>query len=200
MTGMNSGIKSIGDTTHTNATMIATFALRGTSGCLRRRRIADGHAGRNPARSFAEPGGNRRANTIIAPRYTISSPAPIVTRRSIPPAVIDNDWRRCSTANLCRCAGVMVASRDVDPVVGPVECERCDSSSTPPLDALRGRLPERKAYVETAELFRLLGGPTRVAILHALLARGVVCMCDLAAAVGVGEKRCFAGHAAVAGV
>ena len=83
----------------------------------------------------------------------------------------------------------MVASRDVDPVVGLDGCvERCDSPSTVSLDALRGRLPERQAYVETAELFRLLGDPTRVAILHALLAGGELGVCDLATVVGVGEN------------
>ena len=65
---------------------------------------------------------------------------------------------------------------------------RCESPSTVSLDALRERLPERQAYVETAELFRLLGDPTRVAILHALLAGGELCVCDLATVVGVGEN------------
>ena len=83
----------------------------------------------------------------------------------------------------------MVARRDVDAVVGLDGCvERCESPSTVSLDALRERLPERQAYVETAELFRLLGDPTRVAILHALLAGGELCVCDLAAVVGVGEN------------
>ena len=38
-----------------------------------------------------------------------------------------------------------------------------------------------------AEQFRLLGDPTRVRILFALLEAGELCVCDLAAAVGVAE-------------
>lgn len=56
------------------------------------------------------------------------------------------------------------------------------------LDALRERLPGREAVVESADLFRLLGEPTRLAILHALLEAGELCVCDLAAVAGVGEN------------
>lgn len=64
----------------------------------------------------------------------------------------------------------------------------CDTPSPPSLDALRALLPDRQAHIETAELFRLLGDPTRVAILHALLAGGELCVCDLAEVVDVGEN------------
>jgi DNA-binding transcriptional ArsR family regulator len=37
------------------------------------------------------------------------------------------------------------------------------------------------------ELFRLLGDPTRVRLLYALLETGEMCVCDLAATVGVPE-------------
>jgi DNA-binding transcriptional ArsR family regulator len=43
----------------------------------------------------------------------------------------------------------------------------------------------REAHVEAAELFRLLGDPTRLAILHALLEAGELCVCDLARVAGV---------------
>ena len=74
-------------------------------------------------------------------------------------------------------------------VVGLDGCgTHCDTPSPPSLDALRALLPDRQAHIETAELFRLLGDPTRVAILHALLAGGELCVCDLAEVVDVGEN------------
>ena len=57
-----------------------------------------------------------------------------------------------------------------------------------PLDALPDRVSGREAHVEAAELFRLLGDPTRLAILHALLAEGELCVCDLARLAGVAEN------------
>jgi len=56
------------------------------------------------------------------------------------------------------------------------------------LAALRSRLPDGDAFVRTAELFRLLGDPTRVALLHALADGGELCVCDLAEVVGVSEN------------
>jgi ArsR family transcriptional regulator, lead/cadmium/zinc/bismuth-responsive transcriptional repressor len=46
----------------------------------------------------------------------------------------------------------------------------------------------REAHVEAAELFRLLGDPTRLAILHALSEAGELCVCDLARVAGVAEN------------
>ena len=40
-----------------------------------------------------------------------------------------------------------------------------------------------------AELFRLLGDPTRVRILYALLEAGELCVCDIAAVVGTSETK-----------
>ena len=56
------------------------------------------------------------------------------------------------------------------------------------LDALRARVPSRDANVGSAELFRLLGEPTRLAILHALLEAGELCVCDLAEVAGASEN------------
>lgn len=82
-----------------------------------------------------------------------------------------------------------MVKRDVVAVVGLDGCALpCETPSPVSLDALRDRLPDQRARVETAELFRLLGDPTRVAILHALLAGGELCVCDLAEVVGVGEN------------
>lgn len=41
--------------------------------------------------------------------------------------------------------------------------------------------------VRLAELFRLLADPNRARLLHALVVAGELCVCDLAAAVGMSE-------------
>ena len=46
----------------------------------------------------------------------------------------------------------------------------------------------REAHVEAAELFRLLGDPTRLAILHSLQDGGELCVHEIAAGVGVAEN------------
>ncbi|MBP6488004.1 MAG: helix-turn-helix transcriptional regulator [Ilumatobacteraceae bacterium] len=82
---------------------------------------------------------------------------------------------------------VMAVSRKA-PVVDLDVCpSHCDEPAVP-LDALRGRVSGREAHVEAAELFRLLGDPTRLAILHALLEGGELCVCDLARVAGVAEN------------
>ena len=63
----------------------------------------------------------------------------------------------------------------------------CDEPAAP-LEELRDRVSGREAHVEAAELFRLLGDPTRLAILHALLEAGELCVCDLARVAGVAEN------------
>ncbi len=46
---------------------------------------------------------------------------------------------------------------------------------------------------ELAEMFRLLGDPTRVRVLYALLEAGELCVCDIAAVVGVTESKVSQG-------
>ena len=65
------------------------------------------------------------------------------------------------------------------------DCPAPDAAS---VASLRDRQPGMEAFVRTAELFRLLGDPTRVALLHALADGGELCVCDLAAVVGVSEN------------
>src|SRR3954452_4352013 len=84
MTGRNSGIRSIGDSTHSIATTTATLARRGTRGSLRSTRMAVTQSGRNPARSLATPGGGRRASTIISSQVTTTSALAIRTAWSHP--------------------------------------------------------------------------------------------------------------------
>ncbi len=43
--------------------------------------------------------------------------------------------------------------------------------------------------VDLAEMFRLLGDPTRVRILFALLEAGELCVCDVAAVIGTSETK-----------
>jgi len=49
------------------------------------------------------------------------------------------------------------------------------------------RLPDRAEIADVADLFKLLGDPTRLRILYALVETGELCVCDLAAVVGVPE-------------
>lgn len=67
-------------------------------------------------------------------------------------------------------------------------CRPHDVVTASSLDSLRERVNGREAYVGAAELFRLLGDPTRLAILHALLESGELCVCDLAQLVDVAEN------------
>ena len=56
----------------------------------------------------------------------------------------------------------------------------------------RALAPEKKLIIEVedlAELFRLLGDPTRVRILFALLEAGELCVCDLAAVVETSDTK-----------
>ncbi|MDQ2726294.1 MAG: metalloregulator ArsR/SmtB family transcription factor [Actinomycetota bacterium] len=53
--------------------------------------------------------------------------------------------------------------------------------------AARGRLINPEEAAELADGFKLLGDPGRVRILYALLEAGELCVCDLAATVGVPE-------------
>lgn len=74
------------------------------------------------------------------------------------------------------------------PVVDLDVCpSHCDEPAAP-IESLRDRVAGREAHVEAAELFRLLGDPTRLAILHALLEAGELCVCDLARLAGVAEN------------
>lgn len=49
------------------------------------------------------------------------------------------------------------------------------------------RLPDHAELADVADLFKLLGDPTRLKILYALVETGELCVCDLAAVVGVPE-------------
>ncbi len=71
-----------------------------------------------------------------------------------------------------------------------VGLDGCAAHCDEPLSvsALRERLPDSEARRRTADLFRLLGDPTRVSILMALLEGGELCVCDLSATIDVAEN------------
>lgn len=47
--------------------------------------------------------------------------------------------------------------------------------------------PPQEDLAEVARVFKILGDPTRTALLYALLEAGELCVCDLAAATGILE-------------
>lgn len=51
------------------------------------------------------------------------------------------------------------------------------------------RVPDVVEAGELAEMFRLLGDPTRVRLLHALLEAGELCVHDLAEVIGASETK-----------
>lgn len=65
------------------------------------------------------------------------------------------------------------------------ELDACEVELVDPdkVDAARGALISSQEAVDLAEVFRLLGDPTRARVLYALLEAGELCVCDLAATV-----------------
>jgi DNA-binding transcriptional ArsR family regulator len=56
------------------------------------------------------------------------------------------------------------------------------------VETVRGALPSADTIEELAEVFGLVADPGRVRLLIALLEGGELCVCDLAAATGMGES------------
>src|SRR4051812_42975668 len=85
ITGRNSGIKSIGDSTHSPAISTTTLQRRGTWGFLRSRRTVVTQSGRNDANSFSVPSGRCRPRTImtiqLATITATTTPAPVSNSR-----------------------------------------------------------------------------------------------------------------------
>ncbi len=52
---------------------------------------------------------------------------------------------------------------------------------------VRGRMLPEGEVARVAAVFKLLGDPTRTSLLYALLETGELCVCDLAATVGINE-------------
>lgn len=56
------------------------------------------------------------------------------------------------------------------------------------VNALRAAMPPERDVAEFADVLALLGDPTRLRLLAALLEAGEMCVCDLAAATGQSES------------
>ncbi len=71
-----------------------------------------------------------------------------------------------------------------------VPLDSCTTRSVDPdrVQAVKGRLVDLGEAGRLAELFKLLGDPTRCRILYALLEAGELCVCDLAETVEVPES------------
>ena len=59
----------------------------------------------------------------------------------------------------------------------------------PRVETVAASLLDVEEASELAEMFRLLGDPTRVRILFALLEAGELCVCDIAAVVDASETK-----------
>ncbi len=72
-----------------------------------------------------------------------------------------------------------------------VGLDTCPTKSVDPdrVAAVRKRLVSVEDANGLAELFKLLGDPTRARILYALLEAGELCVCDLAATIEIPESR-----------
>ena len=70
-----------------------------------------------------------------------------------------------------------------------VDLDSCRSRSVDPerVEATRERLIDPDEARDLADSFKLLGEPNRLRILYALLEAGELCVCDLAATVGITE-------------
>jgi DNA-binding transcriptional ArsR family regulator len=66
-------------------------------------------------------------------------------------------------------------------------CETPHPTDPRELDAIRGRLINGESVQAVADVFRLLGDPTRVRLVDALM-QGERCVCDLAGLVGMTES------------
>ena len=72
----------------------------------------------------------------------------------------------------------------------PAVVDRCDITVVHPrtVAAVRERLIDHGEVGRVADVFRVLGDPSRCRLVYALLAAGEICVCDLAAALGMSES------------
>jgi len=71
-----------------------------------------------------------------------------------------------------------------------VELESCEVKLVDPdrVRAVQRSLPDAETVDELADIFGLLSDPNRLRLLASLLEGGELCVCDLAAAAGMGES------------
>lgn len=75
-------------------------------------------------------------------------------------------------------------------LVEPTTLDECQVRVVDPdrVDAVQRSLPPPGAIASVADVFALLGDPNRLCLLLSLLEAGELCVCDLAAAAGLGES------------
>lgn len=78
-----------------------------------------------------------------------------------------------------------------DSATDPIPLDQCAVRLVDPerVAAVRERMPGTDAAERMARVFHVLGEPARVRIVTALLEAGELCVCDLAAAVGMTEAQ-----------
>ncbi len=71
----------------------------------------------------------------------------------------------------------------------PTPLDSCEQRLVNPVRVaeIRGRVPAPETVSELADVFRVLAEPSRLGIVAALLEAGELCVCDLAATVGLSE-------------
>jgi len=77
----------------------------------------------------------------------------------------------------------------------PAPLDECEIRLVDPerVTAVRATMPSDEAVTSLAEVFALLADPSRLRLLTSLLEGGELCVCDMAAAAGMGESA--ASHA-----
>jgi len=80
--------------------------------------------------------------------------------------------------------------RMISPARGLVSMDACGVRVVdgPKVAAVRAAMPPKADVAELADVLGLLGDPTRLKLLAALLQTGEMCVCDLAAATGQSES------------
>ena len=81
----------------------------------------------------------------------------------------------------------MIAQETTAPPPADLACDGLHPVDARELDRIRPRLLTAPDVESVAEVFKLLGDPTRVRLLDALM-MGERCVCDLAALVGLSES------------
>lgn len=103
-----------------------------------------------------------------------------------------DDWRRLGGQTIGSCEIGLVLDTFTDMQVSEVaSLDGCAVSTVDPsrVAAVSDVLIDVDGATDLAEMFRLLGDPTRVRILFALLEAGELCVCDIAAVVDTSETK-----------
>jgi ArsR family transcriptional regulator len=78
-------------------------------------------------------------------------------------------------------------SYDIDATLNGDTCE-IEYVDQEKVDSVRGKLKGQETLFDLAELFKALGDSTRIRILHTLSHGDELCVCDLAALIGMSQS------------